>query len=214
MLENATRICEARFGMLWLYDGKAFQLAATHNVPAALIGCPREARAEHGAAWQSASPPAATPSDLVHTADELAEPLLGVAARFGGARSLLAVPMRKDSESGRRLRHLPPGGAAVYRQADRAGDELRRSGRDRHREHATAQRIAPAHRRSHRIAGAADRHVEVLKVISSSPGESGAGVRVHAGRTPREFARPSFGSMMLLEGDFVRRVALHNPPPE
>ena len=49
--------------------------------------------------------------------------------------------------------------------------ELRRPGRDRHREHAAAQRAAPAHRRSHRVAGAADRDLEVLKVISSSPGE-------------------------------------------
>ena len=57
----------------------------------------------------------------------------------------------------RRDHHLPPGGAAVHRQAGRAGDELRRAGGDRDREHAAAQRAAPAHRRSLRIAGAADR---------------------------------------------------------
>ena len=62
--------------------------------------------------------------------------------------------MRPDAQgerADRRHRHLPPGGAAVHRQADRAGHEFRRSGRHRHREHAPAQRAA-------RIAAAADRH--------------------------------------------------------
>ena len=48
-------------------------------------------------------------------------------------------------------RHLSPGGAAVHRQANRAGRELRRAGRHRDREHPPAQRAA-------RIAAAADRH--------------------------------------------------------
>ena len=41
-----------------------------------------------------------------------------------------------------RFRHLPPRGSAIHRQANRAGAELRRPGRHRHREHAAAQRIA------------------------------------------------------------------------
>src|SRR5207302_4692415 len=36
--------------------------------------------------------------ELVHTADELAQPNPGPAGRYGGARSLIAVPMRKDNE--------------------------------------------------------------------------------------------------------------------
>ena len=36
--------------------------------------------------------------ELVHTADELAEPRPGPAGRYGGARSLIAVPMRKENE--------------------------------------------------------------------------------------------------------------------
>ena len=45
----------------------------------------------------------------------------------------------------RRYRDLSPGSPPVHRQADRAGQELRRPGRHRHREHAAAQRAAPAH---------------------------------------------------------------------
>jgi two-component system NtrC family sensor kinase len=35
MLENATRICEAKFGNVYLWDGDAFRLVAAHNTPPA-----------------------------------------------------------------------------------------------------------------------------------------------------------------------------------
>ena len=35
MLENATRICEAKFGTLFLYEGDAFRSAAFHGAPPA-----------------------------------------------------------------------------------------------------------------------------------------------------------------------------------
>jgi len=37
MLQNATRICEAKFGTLYLYDGNAFR-------PGAMLGAPRSQR--------------------------------------------------------------------------------------------------------------------------------------------------------------------------
>ena len=37
MLENATRICGAKFGMLWQAEGDGFRCTAFYNVPAALI---------------------------------------------------------------------------------------------------------------------------------------------------------------------------------
>src|SRR5262245_44960684 len=48
-------------------------------------------------------------------------------------------------------------GPAVYRQADRAGPNLRRPGGDRDRERATVRRGAGAHARAIRGAGTADR---------------------------------------------------------
>ena len=35
MLENAVRICEAKFGTLYLHDADAFRVVATHNTPPA-----------------------------------------------------------------------------------------------------------------------------------------------------------------------------------
>jgi hypothetical protein len=35
ILESATRICEAKFGNLWLREGDTFRIAATHGAPPA-----------------------------------------------------------------------------------------------------------------------------------------------------------------------------------
>jgi len=37
ILANATRLCEAKFGNLYLYDGRTFRTVATHNGPAAYV---------------------------------------------------------------------------------------------------------------------------------------------------------------------------------
>ena len=76
--------------------------------------------------------------------------------KLGRVSQPVSVPMLKDGEL--------IGAIAVHRQEVRPftdkhiapADEFCRPGRHRHRECAAAQRIAPAHRRSHRIAGAAD----------------------------------------------------------
>jgi GAF domain-containing protein len=95
MLENATRICEAKFGTLFRFDGKNFHPAATFNTPTAL----REVQTRRG----PFQPPSGSMLDRVmrtkrvsHTADYVAEAVSGPAATFGGARSLVAVPMLKD----------------------------------------------------------------------------------------------------------------------
>jgi hypothetical protein len=37
MLENATRICDAEYGLLFNYDGKLFNTIAARNVPPSLL---------------------------------------------------------------------------------------------------------------------------------------------------------------------------------
>jgi two-component system, NtrC family, sensor kinase len=96
-LENATRICEAKFGILWLYDGELFRLGAWHGVPSALA----DFHQQRGAFRPSSRTPLyrlLQTGDLVHSADELSEPTPGAAARYGGARSLVAVPMTKENK--------------------------------------------------------------------------------------------------------------------
>ena len=95
MLENATRICEANYGVLFRYYDGTFQPAAMHNVP--------NAHADFLVQRGAFQAPTGTPLDrllktnrLVQTADDAAEPMPGSPARFGGARSLVAVPMHKE----------------------------------------------------------------------------------------------------------------------
>ena len=81
----------------------------------------------------------------------------GEVQRVSGTRSLLGVPMLRDdlllgvSCSGGR-------GPALHRQADRVRDDLRRSGRHRHREHPAVPGPAGSQPRIAGGAGAADGH--------------------------------------------------------
>ena len=95
MLENATRICQAKFGTMFLYDGNAFRYAAD-------VGAPQEYTD-----FQSGRGPFQTTpgsqldqvlrtKQVTHTADYAAESVVGVSGRLGGARSSVCVPMLKD----------------------------------------------------------------------------------------------------------------------
>ncbi|MGC2336485.1 MAG: GAF domain-containing protein, partial [Pseudolabrys sp.] len=98
MLENAIRICEAKFGVLFRYENGAF------HPPAASVGVP-EVLADFYKQRGVFQPPPGSPLDrllqvgsAVYTADGAAEPSPGSSARLGGARSLVAVPMLKENK--------------------------------------------------------------------------------------------------------------------
>ena len=94
MLENATRICEANFGVLNLHETGTFRVGATHNVPAAFA----EFLHDHRYGYQP------TPGGFLervmrtkkvsHSADNAAE--TSRATTLGGAQSTVCVPMLKD----------------------------------------------------------------------------------------------------------------------
>jgi GAF domain-containing protein len=97
MLEKATRICEAKFGLLFRFDGKFFHVAALVDAPPAL--------AEFAAKQRPFLPEPGIALDrllrtkqVIRSADYAAEEFIGPAHRYGGARSLVAVPMFKDSD--------------------------------------------------------------------------------------------------------------------
>jgi GAF domain-containing protein len=97
MLANAVRICDAKFGTLFRCDGGLLHRAAH-------VGVPPELDAVHRRRWPF-RPEAGTLHDRVfrtkqvaHSADYAAEPHPGNAAKFGGARSTVVVPMLKDDQ--------------------------------------------------------------------------------------------------------------------
>jgi GAF domain-containing protein len=101
MLANAVRVCEAKFGVLFRYRDGAFHATASLSVP------PAYAEFLRGVSFRPDADPtlANTPlhrlfvsKDIVQSDDESAEANPGPAARYGGARSLIAVPLRKENE--------------------------------------------------------------------------------------------------------------------
>jgi GAF domain-containing protein len=97
MLENAVRICDAKFGALYRCDNETF-------TPAALFGAP-PAYAEFVLKRSSFRPDAGVgldrllrTKDVVRITDDAAESAQSAPSRFGGARSLIVVPMLKDDE--------------------------------------------------------------------------------------------------------------------
>lgn len=97
MLENAVRICEAKFGTLFRFDGQAFQLAAEVGTP--------EAFAKFQRRRGSFPPLPGTVLEAVmqtmavsHIDDDAASPSPSAPTRLAGARSMLGVPMLKDGK--------------------------------------------------------------------------------------------------------------------
>src|SRR5262249_49433852 len=104
ILEKATRICEAKFGNLFLYKEGGLHFAAGHNVPPAYL----EARRRRGA---FAGVPGGHMTEAIRTkrtiqvADLAAtrpyaerNPISIEAVELGGIRTAVAVPMLKDNE--------------------------------------------------------------------------------------------------------------------
>jgi len=103
MLENATRVCGANFGTMNLWNGDSFNIVAGHNVPPAFAAL----RQDLPIRPHLDSPLAATvrTHQVAHVHDMRNNPsyLAGAPAAVGmvdvaGARTLVAVPMLKESE--------------------------------------------------------------------------------------------------------------------
>ena len=104
---NATRICEASFGVLFRFEGGNFH-------PAALLNAPKPyadffwARGHFLPESGNALDRVLQTRQLVHTPDQTVELVPTASARLAGARTQLIVPMLKDNDLA--------GAIAIYRQ--------------------------------------------------------------------------------------------------
>jgi GAF domain-containing protein len=103
MLEKAVRICDAKFGTLYLRDADAYRAVAIHNAPPAYV----EARKRDlvRPPPDSALGQIAKTRKVAHVADITAvksyierDSYLVAAVELGGYRTIVAVPMLKDNE--------------------------------------------------------------------------------------------------------------------
>jgi GAF domain-containing protein len=112
MLENAVRICGAKFGNLWLREGDAYRIGATHGAPPAYVDFLRTEQVFLPKPGIGLGQLAKT-KEVYHLADLTAVATYGDRLReatinLAGARSLVVVPMLKDDEV--------VGAVAIYRQ--------------------------------------------------------------------------------------------------
>ena len=104
MLENATRICEAKFGILWLREGDGFRSVVLHNVPPAYAE-QRQREPVIRPGPETGLGRLAKTKQVIHVPDVRAEaayierdPLRLSTVELGGYRTVLDVPMLKDNE--------------------------------------------------------------------------------------------------------------------
>jgi GAF domain-containing protein len=206
ILENATRICDAGFGTLLSYDGEAFRNIALYNVP------PAFAEQDHGNPFV---PPSDAPlgrfretKQPIHVADLRTEPAykrgfapIVMMTDGAGARSILAVPMLKDTAL--------VGGIAIYRQEVRPFTEKQIEVVSNFASQAVIAientRLLNELRESLEQQTATS---EVLRVISSSPGELEA-VFDSILENATRICEAKVGNLFLREGDDFRAVSVH-----
>jgi GAF domain-containing protein len=212
MLENATRLCAARYGAMWLREGDAYRLAAIHGpLPPAYVEPLRSGTlfrpgpdAPTARVAQTGQP--VQVADLRESRAYLDGDLLPVAAvEVAGVRTMISVPMFKEDQL--------VGTISIYRQEVRPFT-------DKQTELVTnfaAQAVIAVEnaRLLNELRESLQQQTataDVLKVISSSPGELEPVFQAMLENATR-ICEAKFGHLFLREGDDFRAVALESAAP-
>ena len=210
VLENAVRICDAKFGHLWLREDDALRIAGTHGAPDAFVAYLREEpvfrpKPETGLGQLVRM------KKLFHLADITSLPTYGdklrkATIKLAGARSLIGVPMIKDGEV--------IGAIVIYRQEVRPFSEKQI---ELVKNFAAQAVIAIENTRLlNELRESLEQQTataDVLKVISSSPGDLKPVFQAIL-ESATQICQAGFGNLSLHENGVFRNVALHNPPPQ
>ncbi len=210
MLENAVRICNAKFGNIYRAEGDGLRNVATHNTPTAF------AKALRSESYFSPGPKNPVrrmikTKTVVHIVDVAAteayaerEPITVASVELGDTRTLMIVPMLKDDEligaftlARQEVRPFTDKQIALVQnfaaqaviaiENARLLNELRQS---------LEQQTATS---------------DVLQVVSSSPGELEPVFGTMLEKAVR-CCDANFGTLFLREGDQLSLAAAHNMP--
>jgi GAF domain-containing protein len=103
MLEKAVRICGAKFGNIYRWDGDALHLMVSHNIPAAFAKV--RGRSPNRPSRETPTGRVIATKTFAHVPDLAAEPAYAAGdpwivegVELAGVRTLLVVPMLKENE--------------------------------------------------------------------------------------------------------------------
>jgi GAF domain-containing protein len=210
ILENALRICEAKFGMLLRYVDGVFVTQVMVGAPLALVDA-----LLHKQFKPSPGVPLARvlrTKKLVHTLDAAEEQHKPLSAELAGARTHIVVPMLKDDEL--------IGVISIYRQevrpfSDEQIELLKNFASQAVIAIENTRLLNELRQRTDDLSEALEQQTatsDVLQVISSSPGELEPVFQAMLQNGVR-ICEASFGNLFTYSDNSFRVVALHNAPP-
>jgi GAF domain-containing protein len=210
MLQNATRLCDAKFGVLFEFADGAFRALSNLNTPPALVDFNRELRV-----WgpHTALGRLAHTRQTVHVEDALVDRAYRedtgrkAAVQLGGVRTLLAVPMLKED--------VLVGAITIFRQEVRPFTDKQIALVTNFAAQAViaienARLLNELRQRTDDLTESLEQQTatsDVLQVISSSPGELEPVFNALLANAIR-ICEATFGNLLLFEGSAFRAVAV------
>jgi GAF domain-containing protein len=218
ILENATRICEAKFGNLLLYEEGGFRRVALYGATAAWA----DSRAHAPVIRPSPINPISRMIDnnqVVHVPDMAAEPAyierdpaVVAVVEDSGARTIVGVPMLKDDKL--------IGAIAIYRQEVRLFTDKQIALVQNFAAQAViaienARLLSELRQRTDDLTESLEQQTatsQVLEAISSSPGDLKPVFEAILTNATRICAA-SFGNLLLFDGESFRVTTMHGAVP-
>jgi GAF domain-containing protein len=222
ILANATRICEAEFGVLHLSEGDLFRTVAFHNAPPAYVDAKRRdpviRHLPPGSALAQLKETrlpiqiADVRQELVYNESHTDNAIRVAFTHLTGVRSLLAIPMVNDE--------LLIGAIMIYRQEVRPFTDKQIELMQSFAAQAViaienARLLNELRQRTDDLSESLEQQTatsEVLRVISSSPGDLQPVFEAMLANATR-LCQASYGNMLLWEGEAFRMAALHGDVP-
>jgi two-component system, NtrC family, sensor kinase len=210
---NSVNLCGATYGVVFRFDGEMISVVAHHNIDQAALDALHQI-------WPM-RPDTETlmgrtilERDVVHVADVAAEPNYTFAAAHQtalGIRTFLGVPMLREGQ--------PIGSIALYRSyvkpfSDRQIELVKAFADQAVIAIENSRLLSELRDRTDDLSEALEQQTatsEVLKVISSSPGELQPVFDIILENAVR-ICGAKFGSLLLVEVDAYRNVALYGAP--
>ena len=200
MLENSVRICEAKFGQMFLCEGENVRAVAHLDVPAALVEWD-EQRGTFRPSAEGGLMRTIRTKNVIHIDDFMSEQPSNPVVKLGGARSYIAVPMLKENEL--------VGVIVIYRQEVRPFTEKQI---DLVRNFATQAVIAIENARLlNELRESLQQQTataDVLKVISSSLNDLKPVFDI-IGQRAEKLCDADISAISMVDGELIRLVSIN-----